>query len=204
MCRLLNDTLSSHLTGVYDPRAFFLHAALLDQGFPHCPIFPTAASRRSLGRVSVPVWPIALSGRLSIVAMVGRYPTIKLIERGPLRKCQLTCRGQLSLSNRNSRDVCGISSSFPKLSPASGQVAHVLLTRSPLYSPPEGSFLARLACVKHAASVHSEPGSNSPVEKFEIAAGRLNVRRRRSSLQKMILVASSLRKITARNERKKR
>ena len=35
-------------------------------GFPHCRRFPTAASRRSLGRVSVPVWPITLSGRLCI------------------------------------------------------------------------------------------------------------------------------------------
>ena len=66
---------SSHGTEVYDPKAFFPHAALLDQGFPHCPIFPTAASRRSLGRVSVPVWPFALSGRLPIVALVGRYLT---------------------------------------------------------------------------------------------------------------------------------
>jgi hypothetical protein len=38
----------------------------------------------------------------------------------------------------------------------------VLLTRAPLYSLPEGNFLARLACVRHAASVRSEPGSNSP------------------------------------------
>ena len=38
----------------------------------------------------------------------------------------------------------------------------MLRTRSPLYSPPEGGFLARLACIKHAASVRSEPGSNSP------------------------------------------
>ena len=38
-------------------------------------IFPTAASRRSLGRVSVPMWPVALSGRLLIVGLVGRYPT---------------------------------------------------------------------------------------------------------------------------------
>ena len=29
----------------------------------------------------------------------------------------------------------------------------------PLYSPPEGGFLARLACLKHAASVRSEPVS---------------------------------------------
>jgi hypothetical protein len=37
----------------------------------------------------------------------------------------------------------------------------VLLTRAPLYSPPEGSFRVRLACLRHAASVDSEPGSNS-------------------------------------------
>ncbi len=68
------EKLSSWSTGVYDPKAFILHAALLRQGFPHCEKFPTAASRRSLGRVSVPVWPSALSGRLPIVALVGRYP----------------------------------------------------------------------------------------------------------------------------------
>src|SRR4026207_996689 len=66
---------SSRSTGVYDPKALLPHAALLRQGFPHCEKFPTAASRRSLGRVSVPVWPSALSGRLPIVALVGRYPT---------------------------------------------------------------------------------------------------------------------------------
>ncbi len=64
------------------PQAFFTHAALLDQAFAHCPIFPTAASRRSLGRVSVPVWLIILSDQLPIVALVGRYPTNKLIGRG--------------------------------------------------------------------------------------------------------------------------
>ena len=38
---------------------------------------------------------------------------------------------------------------------------HVLLTRAPLYSGTEVPFLVRLACVRHAASVDSEPGSNS-------------------------------------------
>ncbi len=57
------------------PEAFFTHAALLDQAFAHCPIFPTAASRRSLGRVSVPVWLFVLSDQLQIVALVGHYPT---------------------------------------------------------------------------------------------------------------------------------
>ena len=66
---------SSHRTKVYNPKTFFPHAALLGQGFPHCPIFPTAASRRSLGRISVPMWPFNLSVRLLIVALVGRYPT---------------------------------------------------------------------------------------------------------------------------------
>ena len=41
----------------------------------HCGRFPTAASRRSLGRVSVPMWPISLSTRLCIVALVSRYLT---------------------------------------------------------------------------------------------------------------------------------
>ena len=63
------------LTGVYNPKAFILHAALLRQAFAHCAKFPTAASRRSLARVSVPVWLIILSDQLPIVALVGRYPT---------------------------------------------------------------------------------------------------------------------------------
>ncbi len=47
---------------------------------------PTAASRRSLGRVSVPVWLIVLSDQLSVVALVGCYPTNKLIDREPIPK----------------------------------------------------------------------------------------------------------------------
>ena len=60
---------------LYNPKAFFAHVALLDQAFAHCPKFPTAASRRSLGRVSVPVWLVVLSDQLLIVALVGSYPT---------------------------------------------------------------------------------------------------------------------------------
>ena len=62
-------------------RAVILHAAWLRQSFLHCAIFLTAASRRSLVRVSVPVWGITLSGPLSIVVLVSRYLTNKLIER---------------------------------------------------------------------------------------------------------------------------
>ena len=78
--------LSSRTTGVYNPKTFFLHAASLHQGFPHCAISPTAASRRSLGRISVPMWPFNLSVRLPIVALVGRYLTNQLIGRELIRK----------------------------------------------------------------------------------------------------------------------
>ena len=71
---------------LYDPKTFFTHAALLDQAFAHCPIFPTAASRRSLGRVSVPVWLIVLSDQLPIEGLVGHYPTNYLIGRRLLQR----------------------------------------------------------------------------------------------------------------------
>ena len=75
---------SSLLKGVYNPKAVFPHAALLRHAFAHCARFPTAASRRSLGRVSVPVWLIVLSDQLPIVALVSFYLTNKLMGRGPI------------------------------------------------------------------------------------------------------------------------
>ena len=67
---------------LYNPKAFFIHAAWLRQGCPHCAIFPTAASRRSLGRVSVPVWLVILSDQLEIVGLVSHYLTNYLIPLG--------------------------------------------------------------------------------------------------------------------------
>src|SRR5207245_11029936 len=59
--------------------------------------------------------------------------------------------------------LCGISPAFAGLSPISGQVTHVLRTRAPCAGPLYcyRRLRTRLACVKHAASVRSEPGSNS-------------------------------------------
>jgi hypothetical protein len=152
---------SSPGKGLYNPKAFVTHAASLDQACAHCPRFPTAASRRSLGRVSVPVWPIVLSDRLPIAGTVGRYPAVYLIGRGPIPG-----RGR---NPSPSRGVPGISRGFPRLSRAPGQVP----TRySPVRRcPPKGT--ARLACVKRAASVRSEPGSNS-----QLQPGRGSVRGR--------------------------
>ena len=72
--RVLTTGFSSLPTELYDPKAFITHAAWLGQACAHCPIFPTAASRRSLGRVSVPVWLVILSDQLPVSALVGHYP----------------------------------------------------------------------------------------------------------------------------------
>ena len=72
---LSSSLLLSSNKELYNPKAFIAHAASLRQAFAHCARFLTAASRRSLGRISVPVWPVTLSGRLPIVALVGRYLT---------------------------------------------------------------------------------------------------------------------------------
>ena len=154
-------SISSPLKAVYNPKAFIPHAALLRQAFAHCAIFPTAASRRSLGRVSVPVWLIVLSDQLPVDALVGRYPANKLIGREALPK-----RSSFFSRPCDQEEISGISSSFLGLSQTSGQVPHVLLTRSPLDLPQCCHWLdpARLACVKHAASVRPEPGSNSPLK----------------------------------------
>ena len=72
---MLATTYSSLPTGLYNPKAFITHAASLRQTFVHCAKFPTAASRRSLDRVSVPVWLIILSDQLPVFALVGHYPT---------------------------------------------------------------------------------------------------------------------------------
>ena len=153
---------SSLLTKVYNPKTFFPHAASLGQAFAHCPIFPTAASRRSLDRFSVPMWPFDLSVRLPIVGLVSRYLTNYLIGREPILQriaplIYISCGTYMS---------CGISTSFPVLSPSARQVAHALLTRPPLSCSNASRRInsnnsVRLECVRHAASVHPEPGSNS-------------------------------------------
>ena len=127
MLLLQVPSVSSLLKAVYNPKAFIPHAALLRQAFAHCAIFPTAASRRSLGRISVPVWPVALSGRLPVEALVSRYLTNKLIGREPILD-----RRSFPPRSMPIRVVSGISSCFQLLSQCQGQVAHVLLTRSPL------------------------------------------------------------------------
>ena len=153
---------SSLLKEVYNPKAFFLHAALLGQAFAHCPIFPTAASRRSLDRVSVPVWLIILSDQLSIVDLVSRYLTNYLMER------ELILPHTARRSRTFPTHPVG-AGAYPVLAVLSvcypGQKGRLFTCYSPVrrFTQGRSPFHARLACVRPAASVRSEPGSNSPV-----------------------------------------
>ncbi len=77
--------MSSPPKGVYNPKAVIHHAALLGQACAHCRKFLAAASRRSLGRVSVPVWLVILPDQLPVRGLVGRYPANNLMGRRVVR-----------------------------------------------------------------------------------------------------------------------
>ncbi len=99
---------------LYNLTAFFVHAASLRQGFPHCGRFLAAASRRSLGRVSVPVWPITLSGRLSIVALVRLYHTNQLMDRRLISGRPLRAFPQTATAARSYSVLSCVSTGYPQ------------------------------------------------------------------------------------------
>ena len=115
-------------------RASFPHAAWLGQGCPHCPISPTAASRRSLARVSVPVWGTVLSDPLPIADSVGRHPADYLMGRMPVpsRPKALPEKGCPSTG------AWRIIRRFHRLPAGTGWVAYALRTRPPLSPAPKG------------------------------------------------------------------
>ena len=103
------------------------------------------------------MWGTFLSEPLSIVALVGRYPANKLMERIPI-----LYRKTLFAISCNHAKPSGVNPSFDGLSRSKGKVGYVLLTRAPVAtSVLLHSDAPRLACVKPVASVHPEPGSNS-------------------------------------------
>ena len=109
---------SPPLTVVYNPKAFIPHAASLRQAFAHCARFPTAASRRSLGRISVPMWLAILSDQLPVIALVGHYPANKLIGREPLHRRDLAAA--FTSGPCDPEVVRGITRPLGRLSPAGG------------------------------------------------------------------------------------
>ena len=73
------------------------------------------------------MWPVTLSGRLPVDALVSHYLTNKLIGRELIPD-----RNSFQLLTMRSQLVSGIRRRFQRLSQSQGQIAHVLLTRSPL------------------------------------------------------------------------
>ena len=120
------------MTGVYGPKPFIPHAASLHQAFAHCEKFSTAATRRCLDRVSVPVWLVVLSDQLPVLGLVGHYPANYLIGRSPISKRQVLRSPALKLGRCLPVFTSGISSPFSKLSQTSWQITHVLRTLAPL------------------------------------------------------------------------
>ena len=104
------------MTGVYGPKPFIPHAASLHQACAHCEKFSTAATRRCLDRVSVPVWLVVLSDQLPVVGLVGRYPANYLIGRGLIAKCQALRSPTLSARRCLPAITSGISPDFSELS----------------------------------------------------------------------------------------
>src|SRR5262249_35656583 len=98
------------------------------------------------------MWRAMLSHPLPVIGLVSRYLTNYLIGRSPLSR-----RQAFDLATTS-----GITQSFPWLSPT---LRHVGTYYSPFRRSTRGLplFRARLACFSHAASVQSEPGSNSSI-----------------------------------------
>ena len=132
--RYRHKNASSLAKGVYNPKAVIPHAASLHQACAHCAIFPTAASRRSLGRISVPMWPSTLSGRLPVAALVGHYPTNKLIGRELILH-------RKKLSNHHTKN-----GSYPVLDPVSQAYPEVQGRSPTCYSP-----------VRHSSTLQAGP-----------------------------------------------
>ena len=94
-------------------RAFIAHAASLGQAFAHCRRFSTAATRRCLDSVSVPVCRVMLSHPVGIVGLVSRYLTNYLIPRRPVLKRNHT----FGCKMMPSRNVAGNYPQFPAAMP---------------------------------------------------------------------------------------
>ena len=157
------------MTEVYNPKTFIPHAASHRQAFAHCERFSTAASRRSLGSVSVPVWLTILSDQLPVKSLGGPLPRQQADRTwAPLQAIGLAVPiflPQLHAEPWSYPVLALLSECYPEPE-----------GRLPTYSSPFCRYqikslglaasklnkIARLACLNHAANVRSEPESNSP------------------------------------------
>jgi hypothetical protein len=113
------------------------------------------------------MWAAILSDRLAVLALVSRYLTNKLIAHDPLPSQEVPKDPNLYPESHE------VLRGYPALATVSSGYSSAWGTLAMYYSPlrrstrrishpkdPSPCFRARLACLIHAASVHSEPGSN--------------------------------------------
>ncbi len=81
------------------------------------------------------MWLYKLSLQLPVVDLVGHYPTNHLIGRETIPKHQ-----SFPPTPMQEQVISGISRRFQRLFQTSGQVPHVLLTRSPVSTHPKACF----------------------------------------------------------------
>ncbi len=110
------------MTGVYGPKPFIPHAASLHQACAHYEKFSTAATRRCLDRVSVPVWLVVLSDQLPVLGLVGYYSANYLVGRGFIIKRQALRSPTLGVRGCPPTTTFGISSDFSELSQLYGRL----------------------------------------------------------------------------------
>jgi hypothetical protein len=103
------------------------------------------------------VWLIVLSDQLPIVALVSSYPTNQLIGHRPIPQRLATLLSRLH-PRKPMRSCRRFLAGIPHCGVGHPCVTHPSATPSGSVKP-QG---VRLACVRHAASVYPEPGSNSP------------------------------------------
>ena len=149
---------SSLIKDLYTPKGFINHAASLRHTFVHCGRFSTAATRRCMDSVSVPLVGIRLSPPLRVIALVVRYTTNKLIRIRPIKK-RLT-----PLLLRDHQVLLHLSMGYSWL------FGTFLIITTPFATNNNKSKLlllsVRLACLIHAASIHPELGSNSTQKRY--------------------------------------
>ena len=106
-----------------------------------------------------------LSHPLPIIALVVRYTTNKLVGRGVLLRPKSLVRGHYSV-------LPAVSRSYPD---PQGKLPRVTLPFAAVHSLNHSEeikkeLLARLACLIHAANVHSEPGSNPSIKVLRLVS----------------------------------
>ena len=97
------------------------------------------------------MWPYTLSGRLPVIGLVGFYPANYLMGRSHLPK------------RFNSFPPWGTSRITPNFLRLFTSLGQLTTCYAPVRHYTVIHCIVRLACLRHAASVRSEPGSNSPL-----------------------------------------